>query len=496
MRKRNLFETGLTFSIALLTTLVIAQYLYAATTTGGVNWIDPLKYTKPAFYPVTVPDEASCSNKYYVDQQNGSGSACTEDSPCNWSGLLGKPGTTGGPAYIYLKGNARLNLTGTLYGSSGKEIVIKPWPGNNNIVKMTSAADSNVSDANIIKGSKVHHIIIDGGPNLLFEFVGRTNAGNQNAYTLNISSSYITVARSRIHAGSAAGPALGIATGSGTYIDHVWWINNEMYDSTRYYGVYTGGGTGCSSGDTGHEYVYFYNNIFRDICGRGIQIEPRDYGKYTYIEGNAFHNIGDGCSAVPSPSACVQPAEACSGSIDTVVTRNNIMFDLGGGGVHYNGSISNGVTENNTIYDYAKSNYTPQVTSHGLSCYPSGSMTAKNNIILRANKSGIVSFDRCSFTSSTNICEDGNCGNSQISASVSSTFLSSDSNNLDFLKVDQDSPAYSNGVNLYSNGVKSDYLGDLRLSSGEFTIGAIDGNLENPTTASNTISNPRNIRID
>src|SRR3954452_23632458 len=93
--------------------LLVCASVLAGQTTGGVNWLDSLKYEKPQFFPLTVPDEAIVANKYYVDLTGGSGTACTQVAPCkDLSIVAGKPGTTGGPAYIYMKGSGRLNLTG------------------------------------------------------------------------------------------------------------------------------------------------------------------------------------------------------------------------------------------------------------------------------------------------------------------------------------------------------------------------------------------------
>src|SRR5258705_13614115 len=94
------------------TLALLASSVLAGQTTGGVNWIDPLNYTKPVFVPVTVPDEATVANKYYVDFSSGSGAACTQAAPCkDVSAVSGKPGTTGGPADIYIKGSGRLSVT-------------------------------------------------------------------------------------------------------------------------------------------------------------------------------------------------------------------------------------------------------------------------------------------------------------------------------------------------------------------------------------------------
>lgn len=55
----------------IFSSLLFSQFTLGAQTSGGVQWLDSLAYEKPAFYPLTVPDEASCPNKYYVDLTAG-----------------------------------------------------------------------------------------------------------------------------------------------------------------------------------------------------------------------------------------------------------------------------------------------------------------------------------------------------------------------------------------------------------------------------------------
>ena len=450
----------------------------AAQTTGGVNWLDPLGYQKPAFYPITVPDEATVANKYYIDQQSGSGSTCSQVSPCAWSGLSGKPGTTGGPAYVYVRGNARLNLTGTIYGSAGNEIVIKPWPGSASIVTFANDGSGQISGANTISGSGVHHIIIDGGSDLLFSFTG--TGSSQNAYTLNISASNITVARTRIQGGSAQGPALGIATGA-TGIDNVWWINNEMYNTPNYYGVYTGGGASCSGGNTSHSNLHFVNSIFRQICGRGIQIEPRTSGTSTYIEGNAFHDGFDGLSCGVSISHAIEPATACGGNINGVYVRNNLAFELGGGFLQLDGS--NIIADNNTVYRYGKT--TPiTLGSHAFSpAGTSNSGTLRNNIVLSPVQSGVNAFNRTGYTNTSSLCESGCSINSTPANTFTSTVQGST-----YLQPKSGGSAVSAGANLTSawstlwNSAAFDYAGTARAGAGNWTIGAFEYGTSTPDT--------------
>ena len=122
MRNFQRSQTATIGRVALLAALIGSSAAHADMTSGGVSWLDTLTYTKPTFMPLAVPDESGVANKYYVDMSNGSGSACTQSAPCaSIAAVSGKPGTSGGPAYIYMKGNGYLNITGsTLAGCSGE----------------------------------------------------------------------------------------------------------------------------------------------------------------------------------------------------------------------------------------------------------------------------------------------------------------------------------------------------------------------------------------
>jgi hypothetical protein len=445
---------------------------YAAQTTGGVNFTDPLGYTKPAFYPISYPSEADCGgNVYYVDRLSGSGTSCTHDQPCAWTALSGKPGMAGGPARIYLKGGTQnMTITSGMYGSAGNEIVILPWPDSSADVVFSSGG----TYGNRIGGATAHHIIFDGGPKMQFVFNSVGGSGETN-YNVTTAGDYITFYRCRFDNNANSGPVIGPAVGSGTYTNYNYFINCEIYDAMNLYGVYTGGGTACSAGDTGHNYLYFINNIFRDICGRGIQIEPRDYSDHTYVIGNAFHNIGYGCSNLNQVSSCVQPATACGGINSYLYVYNNIAWDLGGGFFYINGSASNAFAWNNTVYDYAKSPRTAQTQSHAFSC-DSGPMTARGNIALRSNAGGVVAFNRCSFTQSNNLCEDGTC--TGYSGTQSSEFVSYDAASVDHLKLKAGATSIGHGYDM-SEMFASSYFEDSRIlpfdiGADEYVSGQID----------------------
>ena len=440
-----------------------------------VNFADTLSYTKPACVLVTVPNEASTANKYYVDYTSGSGSTCSQGSPCGDIATVGgKAGTSGGPAYIYVKGNGYLNLTASqLAGSAGNEIVIKPWPGDSTPTVLTAVAGCTIPNANTIAGANTHHVIVDGGPDMLIRFRGSGCTSSQNGYTLVVKSNDITMWRARIDANDSGGPALGPATGAAT--SNFKWINGEIYGATRYYGVYTGGGATCddvAGGDTSHTNIEFRNSIFRQIDGRGIQIEPRASSSGVIIDGNAFHGVGYNASGTSSISAAVQPANAClpnGHDITNGAVTNNLMFDLGGGGVAVFVSGSTWKLLNNTIYDYAKSPLLATTNSHGITCYQADSCSpdVRSNIILAPAQGGLDAIHHGGImTTNDNLCESGEvCGSGALTGTAATAFDSTSTASPSFLKPN------GNALNtcLVQTDAQADYLGASRGTVGAAT---------------------------
>lgn len=434
---------------------------FAAQTTGGVNWIDPLGYQKPNFYPITVPDESSVS-KYYVDMSNGSdsNSGTSSGSPCRTlSGLASKNHSPlrGGPAYIYLKGTGQISLTNSsLYGTSGNEIVIKPWPGASQIV--------NLRGVNNFESPNVRYLIIDGGPNLLFDMTGTTGygEGNTNGMALVINSNYLTIARCRIRSAGGTGGA-NIARNGGN-VTGTKFINNEFYDSEEYWAplLYPGGGNSCSGSSTAND-THIINNIFRDAGPEAIEFNPRTLSDGVYITGNSFHNIGkNSCgTAWQCRPAVVIDGPSCGGQTRNVYIENNIMWDMGSGGIWDRGGSSAISITNNTIYDYGKGSGDPN--PEGISGYSNqGRATINSNHIF--SPSGINPFDNSNFSETNNMCADGkNCGSNSQTSSSSAAFLSTNPNSPDFLKIKSGSKAIDNG---YPNSsTTNSYFGVVRDSS-------------------------------
>ena len=467
---------------------IAALLLLSLPAQSQVHWVDTLAYQKPRTYPLPMPDEASVANKYWVSISTGSGSACSQAAPCaSLNAVAGKPGTNGdGPAYIYVKGNGYLNITAsTLAGSSGNEIVIKPWPGDYTPTVWTAQGGCGIGNANTISGSGTHHVIFDGGPRMLLQFRGSACTTSQNGYTVVVNSNDITFYRVQVNANGSQGPALGIATGNGVTTNNFSFINSELYGATRYYGVYTGGGATCCSGTNGHNNLVFRNSIFRNIDGRGIQLEPRGAASGVIVDGNVFRDVGyNRTGASITVSSCVQPAGACCGTVKNITVTNNLAFDLGGGFASVEGGQTPYKIIGNTVYDYAKASGTPNVQMHGIGVFPSGSAAeARNNIILKKNNAAVCAFDcdrsgGLNAASSNNICESsaGGCGPSAVNSTAVATFLSATPDSLNFLKLLGTANAVNAGTNTGSAtpGTAKDFTGKNRGLGGAYDIGAME----------------------
>lgn len=441
----------------------------------SVNFADPLGYAKPRCFSVTLPDEATVANQYWVDMSNGSGSTCSESSPCaSIEDVSGKPGTSGGPAYIYLKGDGYLHLTNSeLAGAPGSEIVIRPWPNDPTPALMTAEDGCGTPNANRISGSDTHHVIFDGGPDMLLRFMGSGCTSDQNAYTLIVQSNDITLWRVRIDANQSSGPALGPGVGSGTHITNFRWINSEIYNAGNYYGVYSGGGTGCTAGDTSHTNLEFRNSVFRNIDGRGIQVEPRADSDGLVVDGNAFHDIGYAKSGNQNISMAVAPAGACGGVTDNVIVSNNIAWDLGGGfaRVDYGlDSPSKFKIIGNTVWDYANAGPV-ELSSHAITATFDGDPAeVRNNILLAPENGGVNPINRASgFVTSDNVCESGSeCGSDSLDGTPASVYASIDPSSPTFLFPA--GGALGNGT--LQTGFEVDYLGVTRSQA--IDVGAIE----------------------
>lgn len=457
---------------------------FAAQTTGGVNWMDLLKYKKPAFYSITIPDEASVSNKYWVDLSSGSGTACTSSSPCSWSTVQTKPGVTGGPAYIYIKGTGSVGSP-TMYGTAGNEVVIKPW---DNATLATITGRNNWT-------TQQQHVIWDGGPNLNIHFSNTTGGQFDPSVYFNAKSglhSDITIYRTQWN-----------VTGSGEWVaqwgmfSNLRFINNEFYstssDQSQHHLYFSGASNyGQSSG------LEIKNNVFRDTPGEAIEFRMYQNLTDVTIDGNAFHDIGKGtCSTSWKCRSPITLADS-GGTASNVTISNNLIWDTGEGIVRCWNSGGSKIY-NNTIYNWGMGS--PANGGYGQWAFfgysKDGTCFVKNNIIYAtgntANGYKKIPIDASPIitgNASNNICLDGqNCGAS--SQVYSATLLSTDPTNTGFLQPNLSDSNLIKGANLSFSGVRVDYRLISRPSSASFTIGAIEATQENSVS----LSTPQNLHI-
>lgn len=443
-----------------------------------VNWLDPLGYEKPKAVTVNKPNESTVNNKYWIDLSSGSGSSCTQSSPCrSFDDILGKPGINGGPAIIYVKGTGSMSwYNDTVHGSGNADcrssscsnwILVRTWPagspGCSTECTATITGNSNISSPN-----GVSHVIFDGGPDLKLKFNSNAGAGT---YANHIIANYVIVHRTQTYC-TGSNRQLGWSVGDTSVSSNIYFINNEFYgcDKTgdQASAVYVGPGSGG-----GYSNFVFQGNIVRDFFGEGLEINPRVTSSGATIIGNAFRNIGKGTCATnwQCRPAVVVSTQSGGGNNNTLIA-NNLMWDLGSGCVWDRGGGSpKAVVVNNTCYDYGKGSGGGGPNPEGISGYSDGGRaTVRNNIIYAPN--GTAPFDGSSFDASNNICASGkSCGGSSPTWS-SRTVLSTDANSGSFLKIGGDSEAIDAGVSVITT--IGSYLGLARILGGVIDIGAFE----------------------
>jgi hypothetical protein len=478
---------------AVVAVLSVAGPAYAERTTGGINWLDPLGYQKPAFVSLTVPDEAAAP-KYYVDLASGSGTSCTQAAPCALASVAGKPGTNGGPAYVYLKGTGRFYLFDpktSFYGSAGKEIVVKPWPAGTTGCPSGCTATIKSSSVNTLEGSNLHHWIFDGGPNMGIT-IETSSAGDNNALRVNASNITLYRVQGRCDAATQRGNrVLAVSSGKSTGFKV---INSEFYgceggDRDSQQSALYLGSSSCFDGNAGYDNFLWQNNIVRGMGGEGIEINPRSASTGATIVGSVFHDVG---KQVCGGNWDCRPAitvDDCGGSASGITVSNNLMWDLGSSCMWTKGRGSSRTFDNNTCYDYSNGAGSG-ACQQGL-CGDTAA-TVRNNIIY--SPGGRDPFGGSSFTATNNLCGSGeSCGTSRQTWSTS-TLLSTAQNDPKFLMLGAASEAISSGINLFGIGVTSDYSGVTRSATGLFDLGAFSSGSRSVTTPPQAPSNVRIIK--
>ena len=480
------------FAWAIIATLVAGSSAYADQTVGGVNWLDPLSYQKPAFVPITIP---TIVTNYYIDLTSGSDSGTCgtgTGNPCktlrglvdrSLSGLRGN--TSDGAAAVNIRGagsGAWYIFNNTFAGTPGKEILIRPW---GTAVVTFSRGGQNQG---LNSGPAVHDIIIDGGDpatgNMLFKFVADYAACGGPCFVSNFGGNNITVSRSQFTATSATGSGwvylVAVCGENGLTCSNVKFINNEFYDcktgSNQCSSIYTGpcdANGGCAVNN-----VLIQNNVIRNMGGEGMEINPRIASTGVTITGNAIHNVGYGTCNDGGTRSC-RPGIVLninqSGAVNDVVITNNLMWDLSSGCI-WEKSGANGTHApkiyNNACYDYGKGTVTngePQ----GIESAGMGSVAfIQDNILYAPNGTNPYGASMNPQVSSNNLCGSGkSCGSSPKTWSAA-TVIATAQTDANFMKIAASSEAFGGGTNMFAAGVTVDYAGLSRTSFGAFDIGA------------------------
>ena len=479
---KSIVRTASLLSLALLSSGSF-QSASADQTTGGVNWLDPLGYAKPAFRSLTIPTPGA--NQYWVDLAGGSGSTCTATSPCTWASVQGKPGTQGGGAVIYIRNSGPIGSP-TLYGTAGNEVVIKPW---NDTTVATITGRNNWT-------TRIQYVIFDGGPNLSIKFNNTANAQFDPSIYFNAATagleSHITFYRTQWTV-----PGMGENIAQWGIVDNLNIINSEFQsgsstDRNNQHHIYFSGAS--NFGTSAH--IYLLGNVFRDTPGEQIEFRMFQNTDDVVIDGNAFHNIGKGTCAV---SWKCRPAITVASSGATVTNlriSNNLMWDLGEGAVRmWSGSP---LIYNNSIWQWGQGS--PANGGWGQWAFygpgpNDGSGTIRNNIIYGTGSTGngaaLVPFDNSPFTKSNNVCASGStsgCGGTFQSSGTNQTVASLLPSNPGFMRINGTlSTAYQVGATIAA--VTATYLGIARATP--YDIGAFSLDSQAATAP----SAPTNLRI-
>lgn len=459
MRKQSLALALSVASLVLVGIFGSTQKAVADQTTGRVNWLDPLGYTKPAFYPLTVPTPGA--NQYWVDLAGGSGSACTSGAPCSWATVQGKPGThgDGGGAYVYIK-NAGAIGSPTLYGTAGNEVVIKPWDDN---TLATITGRNNWT-------SRIQYVVFDGGPNLQIKFSNTANSQFDPSIYLNAASagleSHITFYRTQWNV-----PGMGEYMSQWGIVDNLNIINSEFQsgsssDGSNQHHIYFSGAS--NFGTSAH--IYLRNNIFRDTPGEEIEFRMFQNMDDVLIDGNAFHNMGKGTCSVGWKCRPAITLASSGATVTNIQISNNLMWDLGEGAIRmWTGTP---FVYNNTIWQWGQGS--PANGGYGQWAFygyaSDGGGTIRNNIIygtgITSNGYTLIPFDGSPFTKSNNVCASGatsGCGQTFQASGPNQTVASISPSSPSFMLLNgTSSTAYHSGLTIAV--VITSYLGTTRVA--------------------------------
>jgi len=482
MRQRSVLRVFAGLIVTLVTATGLIQQVLADQTTGGVNWLDPLGYTKPAFFPLTVPTPGA--NQYWVDLAAGAGTTCTSGSPCSWTTVQGKPGThgDGGGAYIYIKNSGAIGSP-TLYGTPGNEVVIKPWD-NNTLATITGRNNWT---------TRIQYVIFDGGPNLKIKFNSTSNSQFDPSVYFNAATagleSHITFYRTQWSV-----PGMGENIAQWGIVDNLNIINSEFQsgassDANNQHHIYFSGAS--NFGTSAH--IYIRNNIFRDTPGEQIEFRMFQNTDDVVIDGNVFHNVGKGTCPVSWKCRPAITVASSGATVTNLVISNNLMWDIGEGAVRmWTGSP---FVYNNSIWQWGQG----QPANGGWGQWAfygggpnDGNGTIRNNILYGTGSTGngaaLIPWDTSAFTKSNNVCISAMTGCSQVfqTSGTNQTVMSLSPSSSSFMFVNGPlSNAFQTGATIAA--VTSSYTLVPRVAP--YDIGAFAG------TALATLRAPTNLRI-
>lgn len=390
--------------------------------TAVVNWLDTASYVKPCPVDINKPNEATATNKWWVDMSSGSGTTCSMASPCgSLDSVIGKAGTTGTGAIIYIKGTGNWSgFNDTLRGSGDADcrtatcdawILIRTWPaGSTGCATECTATFTGNSNTN---SSNIHHIMFDGGPDLKIRF---SSDSGSSIYAFHAMSDYTIFYRVQVFCASS-GDHTGFSVGdSNNAGDHTYFINNEGYgclqaSNVQASFVYLGPGSGTIGGA---DDLVIQNSLLREWGGEAIEINPRIAVTGVQITGNAIYDGGRISTFAGAHRPCVTISSNDTGIVNGVNVSNNIIWNCGSGCIWARASGSPvAMYYNNTCYDYINAGGGGDPETKGISGFTNACSgdTIRNNIIYDPE-----GFDpMCAAgEGSNNACASGkNCGTSK-----------------------------------------------------------------------------------
>jgi len=464
----------------MLSTMAIEAFAQTQAS-GGVNWIDPLGYTKPSFISITEPTPGA--NQYWVNLSGGSGSACTSASPCSWATAQGKPGThgDGGGAYIYIEGTGSIGSP-VLYGTAGNEVVVKPW---NDSTLATITGRNNWT-------SRMQYVIFDGGPNLNIKFVSDNGGQFDPSVYFNDSTAgdedHITFYRTQWTV-----PGMGEEISQWGIVTNLYIINSEFHadgstDTSNQHHIYLSGASNYGPSSN----IYLQHNIFRNSPGENLELRLYQNITNLVIDGNAWHDLGQGtCSASWKCRSAITLASS-GGNLVSATIMNNLIWNTGEGCIrNWEGAP---LIYNNTCYQWGIGTPANGTWGQWGIAGPNGpggaSGTYENNIFYATGTSGgaaKIPYDTSPVTTSNNICPSlpfAGCSQAFQTSGASQTVVTTDPTQPSFMQIN------STGSNAYQTGlvitaVTLSYNGLLRaapLDTGAYAY------------SSQTIAPPPNIR--